>query len=196
MRDGIESFVDHGQLVPSHFGRAPPRNVEGRRRCRQEHGLLLGFEVLSRWALRATMAAQAILLAAPMTGMHARIVQRGQYLAGKAVIAHGGNRSLDPSFIPRMPHTGRVHMKLPRLRVLEECRRDVRGERIRLHDNGLGVVGNQHTENATVELPSSFAGLDSTRRGFFDSGIDKAIAGEDGCKDPGTKTPTLLWAQR
>src|SRR5580704_13959339 len=62
--------------------------------------------------------------------------------------------------------------------------------------NGLGVVGNQHPENATVELPSSFAGLDSTRRGFFESGIDKAIAGDDGGKDPGTKTPTLLWAQR
>jgi hypothetical protein len=33
-----------------------------------------------------------------MTGMHARFVQRGEYLAGKAVIGHAGNRSLDPSF--------------------------------------------------------------------------------------------------
>ena len=196
MRDGIESFVDHGQLITRHFGRAPERNVVGRRRGRQEHGLFLGFEVLPRRTLRATMAAQAILLAAPMTRMHARVVQRGQYLAGKAVIAHAGNRSLDLSFIPRMPHTGRVHMKLARLRVLEKCRRDVRGERIRLHDNGLGVVGNQHTENAPEELPSRFAGLDGTRRGFFESGIDKPIAGEDGGKDPGPKTPTLLGAQR
>src|SRR6266480_1248894 len=196
MRDGIEGFGDHGQLVTGHFRRAPQRNVEGRRRCRQEHGLLLGFEVLSRWALRATMAAEAILLPAPMTGMHARIVQRGQYLAGKAVITNTGNRSFDSGFIPRMPHTGRVHMKLPRLRVLKKCRRDVRGECIQLHDNSLGVVGNQHTENATEELPSSFAGLNSACGSFFESGIDKAIAGEDGAKDPGTKTPTFLGDQR
>src|ERR1700730_5896007 len=121
MRDGVESFGDYGQLVPSHFRRAPERNVVGRCRYGQEHGLLLGFEVLSRWALRATMAGRGILLAAPMTGLAPCVVQHGQYLAGKAVIAHSGNRSLDPSFIPRMPHTGRVHMKLPRLRVLEQC---------------------------------------------------------------------------
>ncbi len=83
-------------------------------------------------------------------------------------------------------------MKPTRLRVLEKRRRDARGERILLHDNRLGVIGNQHQENATEKLPSRFTRLDRARGGFLEGGIDKPVARANRGKDPGPKTPTLL----
>lgn len=148
--------------------------------------------MLSRSALRVTMPALAILLAAPVAGVRAGLLQRGQDLAGKTVIADGGHGSLDPCFIPGMPHTSRVHLKTAHLRVLEKRQRHVRRERIRLGNDGLGVIGNENFENALKELPGGFAGLDGAHGGFFESGIHKPIARAHGGKDPSAKAPTLL----
>ena len=70
--------------------------------------------------------------------------------------------------------------------------RDVRGQRIRLHDNGFAIVRNEDTKNPAEELPGSFAGFDGARGGFLERGIDEPIARENGGKDPGTKMSALL----
>ena len=74
--------------------------------------LLLGLKVLERAALRATVAAQAVVVEAPVPAPRARLLERRQDFAGKAVIADAGHRALDPPFVPGRPHARRVDVKV------------------------------------------------------------------------------------
>jgi hypothetical protein len=125
-----------------------------------------------------------------MKSMHASVIECGEEFTGKAIVAHVGNGALDPSFIPWMSHASCIHMKVARLRVLEKGRHDTWSERVRLDDDGFGVIRNQDAEDAAEELPGGFAGFDSAGRRFFENGIDKPIARENRGKNPSAKVPT------
>src|SRR5271167_3585527 len=94
-------------------------------------------------ALRATMTTQPILLAAPVPRMRARLVNRREDFAGEAVISYARNGAFDAGLVPSMPHARGVDMKMASLGILEKRGRDARRERIRIDDDGLGVIRNE-----------------------------------------------------
>ena len=99
VRDRVERLGDGGELIAPDLRLAPQRDVVRRGRRRQQERLLLGLKVLERSALRATVAPQAVVIEAPVPAPRARLVERRQHFAGKAVVADAGHRALDAPFV-------------------------------------------------------------------------------------------------
>src|SRR5205085_8877813 len=74
-RHGVERFGDLDVLIAGDLGLTPQRDVVGRRRGRQENRLLLRLEMLAGCTLRATVPTKPILLAAPVHGVRARVLE-------------------------------------------------------------------------------------------------------------------------
>ena len=99
VRDRVERFGDGGELIAPDLRLAPQRNVVRRGRRRQQERLLLGLKVLERSTLRATVAPQAVVIEAPVPAPRARVVERRQDFAGKAVVADAGHGAFDAPFV-------------------------------------------------------------------------------------------------
>ena len=140
------------------------------------HRLLLGLKVLERAALRATVPAEPVVVETPVAAPRARVVERGQDFAGKAVVADAGHGAFDAPFVAGMPHARGIDVKVARLRVLEKRRRDARRQRIGLDDDRLGVIRDQDVEDAAEKLPRRLARLDGACRRFLEGRIHKAVA--------------------
>jgi hypothetical protein len=69
-----------------------------------------------------------VVLAASVPRVCAGVAERGEDLAGEAVVAHGRDRPLDAAFVARVAHARGIEMKATRLRVLKKRRRDLRHE--------------------------------------------------------------------
>jgi hypothetical protein len=176
MRNRVERLVDGRELIAPDFRITPERNVI---RCggrRQQQTLLLGLKVFERPPLRATVPPEAVVIAAPVAAPRARLIERGEDFASKAVVPHAWYGPLDAPFVARLPDAGRVDMKVARLRILEKRRRDPRREGIGLDDDRLGVIRNEDLENAAEKLPRRFTRLDRTGGGLLEGRIDKAMA--------------------
>ncbi|HVL68918.1 MAG TPA: hypothetical protein VM364_16805 [Vicinamibacterales bacterium] len=176
VRDRVERFVDGRELIAPDFRIAPQRNVVRRDGRRQQHALLLGLKVLERTPLRATVPAEAVIIEAPVASPRAGILDRDEHFARKAVIADAGYGSLDAALVTGRSHACRIDMKVARLGVLEEGRRDPRREGIGVDDDGLGVIGNEDAEGAAEKRPRRFTRVDRARRRFLEGRIDEAVA--------------------
>ena len=196
VRDRVAGLVDDDELIARDLRLAPERNVVRRRRRRQQDRLLLGLKVLEGAALRPTVSAQAIVLEAPVPGEDARIVERREHFAGKAVVTDTGYGPFDPAFVASMAHAGRIDVKMPSLGVLKKRGRDARREGIGVGDDRLGVLRNNDLEAAAETLPSRFARLDGARSRFLEGGIDEAMTGADRGKNPRAKPPPCAVQER
>src|SRR6266478_5581521 len=114
-----------------------------------------------------------------------RLLESVQMLAGEAVVAHWLHRALDARFVARAAHPRGVDVEAARLRVLEEGGRDARRERVRRLHDALGVVDDQHAEDAAEELPRRLAGGDRRACRLLEADVDEAMARADGGEDPG-----------
>src|SRR4026208_1808780 len=120
---------------------------------------LLGVKVLERAALRATVATEAVVIEAPIPPSRASFFEGREYFTGKAVIAYAGYGALDPSFVTRRPHARRVDVKVPGVGIVEKGRRDAGRQGIGIDDDGLGVIRDDHFEDAAEEVPRGLAGF-------------------------------------
>ena len=191
MRQRVERLGHRRQLIAPDLGRRPQRDVIGRGRCWDQHAVLLGLKVLPGPALRPTMPALPILLETPVPRVGARVLDRGEHFARKAVIADARYGALHAGLVSRGAHAGRIDVKLPRLRVLAKCRRDAGAERIGIENDGLRVIGDQDGEDPAKERPRGFARLDRAGGGFLERRVHEAMPRAHGGEDPRAKPTTL-----
>ena len=187
----VERFRNLHVLIARDFRLTPQRDLVRGGRPGQQHGLLLGLEMLARRALRAAVTPEPVVLVTPMRGMRPRVFERGEDLAGKAIVADGLDGPLDAAFVARMPDAGRIDVKGARLRVLEKRGREPWRERVRLGDDGRRVIRNEDLEDATEEVPRGFTGVDGPRCRLLEGRIDKAVARADRGENPRTETPLV-----
>jgi hypothetical protein len=124
-----------------------------------------------------------------------RVVERGEDLAGEAIVTDRLHRPLHPALVARVAHARRVDVKPPGLRVLEKRQRDPRGERIGLRDDRRRVIWNQDLEDPAEEVPRGFARFDGARGRLLEGRIDEAVARSHGREDPRAE-PALVPDQR
>ena len=189
-RQRVQPVGHLGMLVARDLGLAPERDVVGRGGGRAQGRLLDGLEVLARGAQRPTVAPQAIVLAAPPHGMHARLGKIEHHLPAEAVVADGRHGALHAGLVPRAPHARGVDDEAARLGVLQEGGGEPRLEGIRALDDRLRVVGDQDAEDAVEERPGGFTGLDRRLGGFAEHRVDEPVAGQNRREDPRPEAPT------
>jgi transposase len=187
----VEGLGDLGVLVAGHLGLGSERHVVGGGGCRQEGGLLLGLELLEREPLGARVAAQAVLVVAPVAGVGAGLREVVEVLAAEAIIPDRGDGPLHASFIGGPPDPRGVDVEAPRLGVLEEGGVEERLERVGALDDRRGVIGDERPEDAPKELPGHLARLDRRVGGLLEAGVDEAMTGADGGEDPGPEAAAL-----
>src|ERR1700738_3895111 len=153
-------------MIASDLRVAPVRDLIQRRGRRQQMRLLLSLEALQRQALRAAVTAQSVLLPTPAFRALVCIEEGLESLASEPVVAHALCRSLLACLVACATCACRIHYKAPCLRMLEEGWVDTRTEWIGQHHDRLGVVRQQHMEDAAEEQPGLLARLDRTRRGL------------------------------
>src|SRR5713101_6828971 len=120
-----------------------------------------------------------------------RLLESVQMLAGEAVVAHWLHRALDARVVARAAHPRGVDVEAARLRVLEERGRQARRERVgRLYD-ALGVVDDQHFEDAAEELPRRLARGDRRARCLLEANVHVAVPRAHRGEDPGAEAATL-----
>lgn len=137
------------------------------------------------------MAAQAVLLAAPVAGVAAGLCELIKDLAAKAIVPDRGDGPLHASFIGWPPDPGGVDVEAAGLGVLEEGGIEERLERVGGLDDRLGVIGDQGVEDAAEEVPGGLARLDRGSGRLREAGVDEAMAGANGGEDPGAQPAAL-----
>lgn len=76
-----------------------------------------------------------------MTGVHARVVQRGEDFAGEAIVTDAGRGAFHAPFVAGATQAGGIDMKVARLRVFEKRRRQPRSQRVGVDDDDFRVSG-------------------------------------------------------
>jgi hypothetical protein len=137
------------------------------------------------------VAPHPVLVEAPLAGKCAGLFDAVQPFAGEAVIAYRPHGPFHTAFVPWTLDARGVDDKPANLSVLEERSDDLRPERIRDGNDGLGVVDDEAAKDISEELPAGLASLNGRLRSLLEDGVNKAVPGEDRGKDPSAKAPPL-----
>jgi hypothetical protein len=111
-------FGDVDVLVARHLRLAPQRDLGRRRRSRPEERLLLGFELLARRAVGATVPAKALIVPTPVPRVRVRVLERRKDLR-QTVVTDGFHGALHAPFITRMTDPCGIDVTPARPRIRE-----------------------------------------------------------------------------
>lgn len=134
---------------------------------------------------------RTVLVLAPVQRALARLVERVQLLAAKAVIAYGLHPALDAAFVLRAAHPRRVDLETASLRILEKCGCNARIDCIRRRNYRFRIMRLQYVEYASVEFPRRLASRDRFHRRLLLRRPDESIARNVRREDPRSHLATL-----
>jgi hypothetical protein len=182
-RHRIQRPGDLDVMIPMDLGDRPGRQVIACVRGRSQHRGLQHGEHLSGTCLDRAVDPHPRPHPGPGLGLPLRLAETGELLAGLKRAAHERHHALHARPVGGLSHPGRIDEEPARLGVLQERGVDPRIERIRLIEDRLQIVGDDHSEDAVQEGPGRLAALDDILEGLTERRPHEHVARDHRSED-------------